>query len=63
MYFWELGISIEERDAGRWPAGLLAGRVLQNSNWEFLHRADRTQHMEFEVSLNVHFNLKEDPST
>lgn len=63
MYFWELEISIEETDAGRWPAGLLASRVLHNSNWEFLHRADRTQLMEYEVSLNVHFNLKENPLT
>lgn len=37
--------------------------MLHDSNWEFLLRADRTQHMEYEVSLNVHFNLKEDPLT
>lgn len=58
-YFWELGNSIEKTDAGRWPASLLSRRVLHNSSWEFLLRADRTQHMQYEASLNVHFHLKE----
>lgn len=62
-YFWELGNSREETEAGRWPASLLSRRVLHNSSWEFLLQADRTQHMEYEVSLNVHFHLKEHPST
>lgn len=37
--------------------------MLHDSNWEFLLRADRTQHMEYEVCLNVLFNFKEDVST
>lgn len=62
-YFWEQGISIEETNAGRRPAGLLARRVLHDSSWEFLLRADRTHYTEYKVSLNIHFNLKEDPLT
>lgn len=43
-----------------WFAGW---EMLHDSNWEFLLRADRIQHMQYEVCLNVLFNFKEDAST